>query len=150
MQIKYKVGIIKKSRYLDGTWNFQYVTQNMDGQDQTVYGGVEDQDKSHYPEGTIFLDSSLDDIYGYTTLQNIIINSEGPSIVDDKTTRQVLNVGGKENPTPIKVKLIFKSKSPLDIMELDATVGSEYDLIHIHRKNNQDDKLNINIIKYTL
>ena len=49
MQIKYKVGIIKKSRYLDGTWNFQYVTQNMDGQDQTVYGGVEDQDKSHYP-----------------------------------------------------------------------------------------------------
>ena len=78
MQIKYKVGIIKKSRYLDGTWNFQYVTQNMDGQDQTVYGGVEDQDKSHYPEGTIFLDSSLDDIYGYTTLQNIIINSEGP------------------------------------------------------------------------
>ena len=137
MQIKYKVGIIKKSRYLDGTWNFQYVTQNMDGQDQTIYGGVEDQDKSHYPEGTIFLDSSLDDIYGYTTLQNIIINSEGPSIVDDKTTRQVLNVGGKENPTPIKVKLIFKSKSPLDIMELDATVGSEYDLIHIHRKNNQ-------------
>ena len=90
MQIKYKVGIIKKSRYLDGTWNFQYVTQNMDGQDQTVYGGVEDQDKSHYPEGTIFLDSSFDDIYGYTTLQNIIINSEGPSIVDDKTTRQLL------------------------------------------------------------
>lgn len=137
MQIKYKVGIIKKSRYLDGTWNFQYVTQNMDGQDQTVYGGVEDQDKSHYPEGTIFLDSSLDDIYGYTTLQNIIINSEGPSIIEDKTTRQILNLGGKENPTPIKVKLIFKSKSPLDIMELDATVGSEYDLIHIHRKNNQ-------------
>lgn len=137
MQIKYKVGIIKKSRYLDGTWNFQYVTQNMDGKDQTVYGGVEDQDKSHYPEDTIFLDSSLDDIYGYTTLQNIIINSEGPSITEDKTTRQILNVGGKEYPTPIKVKLIFKSKSPLDIMELDATVGSEYDLIHIHRKNNQ-------------
>lgn len=137
MQIKYKVGIIKKSRYLDGTWNFQYVTQNMDGKDQTVYGGVEDQDKSHYPEDTIFLDSSLDDIYGYTTLQNIIINSEGPSIIDDKTTRQVLNVGGKEYPIPIKVKLIFKSKSPLDIMELDATVGSEYDLIHIHRKDNQ-------------
>ena len=136
MQIKYKVGIIKKSRYLDGTWNFQYVTQNMDGQDQTVYGGVEDQDKSHYPEGTIFLDSSLDDIYGYTTLQNIIINSEGPSIVDDKTTRQVLNVGGKENPTPIKVKLIFKSKSPLDIMELEAVCG-DIDLIKIHRKNNQ-------------
>ena len=136
MQIKYKVGIIKKSRYLDGTWNFQYVTQNIDGKDQTVYGGVEDQDKSHYPEGTIFLDSSLDDIYGYTTLQNIIINSEGPSIVDDKTTRQVLNVGGKENPTPIKVKLIFKSKSPLDIMELEAVCG-DIDLIKIHRKNNQ-------------
>ena len=136
MQIKYKVGIIKKSRYLDGTWNFQYVTQNMDGQDQTIYGGVEDQDKSHYPEGTIFLDSSLDDIYGYTTLQNIIINSEGPSIVDDKTTRQVLNVGGKENPTPIKVKLIFKSKSPLDIMELEAVCG-DITLIKIHRKNNQ-------------
>lgn len=137
MQIKYKVGIIKKSRYLDGTWNFQYVTQNMDGKDQTVYGGVEDQDKSHYPEGTIFLDSSLDDIYGYTTLQNVIINSEGPSITEDKTTRQVLNVGGKEYPTPIKVKLIFKSKSPLDIMELEATVGSEYELIKIHRKNNE-------------
>ena len=136
MQIKYKVGIIKKSRYLDGTWNFQYVTQNMDGQDQTVYGGVEDQDKSHYPEGTIFLDSSFDDIYGYTTLQNIIINSEGPSIIDDKTTRQVLNVGGKENPTPIKVKLIFKSKSPLDIMELEAVCG-DITLIKIHRKNNQ-------------
>ena len=136
MQIKYKVGIIKKSRYLDGTWNFQYVTQNMDGQDQTVYGGVEDQDKSHYQEGTIFLDSSLDDIYGYTTLQNIIINSEGPSIIEDKTTRQVLNVGGKENPTPIKVKLIFKSKSPLDIMELEAVCG-DITLIKIHRKNNQ-------------
>ncbi len=136
MQIKYKVGIIKKSRYLDGTWNFQYVTQNMDGKDQTVYGGVEDQNKSNYPEGTIFLDSSFDDIYGYTTLQNIIINSEGPSIVDDKTTRQVLNVGGKENPTPIKVKLIFKSKSPLDIMELEAVCG-DITLIKIHRKNNQ-------------
>ena len=135
MQIKYKVGIIKKSRYLDGTWNFQYVTQNMDGKDQTVYGGVEDQDKSHYPEGTIFLDSSLDDIYGYTTLQNIIINSEGPSITEDKTTRQVLNVGGKENPTPIKVKLIFKSKSPLDIMELEAVCG-DINLIKIHRKDN--------------
>ena len=139
MQIKYKVGIIKKSRYLDGTWNFQYVTQNTQGQDQTIYGGDVDEDKSHYPADTIFLDSSLDDIYGYTTLQNVIINSEGPSITDDKTTRQVLNVGGKEYPTPIKVKLIFKSKSPLDIMELDATVGSEYDLIHIHRKNNQVD-----------
>ncbi|HQQ39422.1 MAG TPA: hypothetical protein PKY72_03905, partial [Bacilli bacterium] len=135
MQIKYKVGIIKKSRYLDGTWNFQYVTQNMDGKDQTVYGGVEDQDKSHYPEGTIFLDSSLDDIYGYTTLQNIIINSEGPSITEDKTTRQVLNVGGKEYPTPIKVKLIFKSKSPLDIMELEAVCG-DINLIKIHRKDN--------------
>ena len=135
MQIKYKVGIIKKSRYLDGTWNFQYVTQNTQGQDQTIYGGDVDQDKSHYPEGTIFLDSSLDDIYGYTTLQNVIINSEGPSITEDKTTRQVLNVGGKEYPTPIKVKLIFKSKSPLDIMELEAVCG-DMTLIKIHRKDN--------------
>ena len=142
MEIKYKVGVIKKSRYLDGSWNFQYVTQNLDGKDQTIYGGQVDENKEHYPkpigevDGTIFLDSSLDDIYGYTTLQNVIINSEGPSVREDKSTRQVLNVDGEDNPTPIKIKLIFKSKSPLDIMELEAICG-DMDLIKIHRKNNQ-------------
>ena len=166
MKITYKVGVINRVNYFDGDWKFEYVTQNTDGTDNasTFPNGTVDEVKTHYPEGTIFLDSALDDIYGYTTLQNVIINSEGPSVLEDKTTRQVLNVGGDKNPTPIKVEIKFKSKSPLDVMEIEAYIGNDptaKQLIHIHRKerpiaansiNNAISKINLikNNDTYTL
>lgn len=147
MEIKYKVGILKNARYLDGTeadgWYLQYAVLNKQGKDYVQYGGDVEENKDKYPHpigeesGTIFLDSSLDDIYGTTTIQNVIINSEGPSVIEDKTTRQVLNSGDEEHPTPITVKLKFKSKSPLDVLEMNIAIGST-DLINIHRKNRPD------------
>ena len=144
MEIKYKVGILKNARYLDGTdadgWYLQYAVLNKQGKDYVQYGGEVEENKDKYPHpigeesGTIFLDSSLDDIYGTTTIQNVIINSEGPSVIEDKTTRQVLNSGDEEHPTPITVKLKFKSKSPLDVLEMNIAIGTT-DLVSIHRRN---------------
>lgn len=146
MEIKYKVGILKNVRYLNGTeaddWYLQYAVRNKQGQDYVQYGGEIDENKDNYPKpigeesGTIFLDSNLDEIYGYTSIQNVIINSEGPSIIEDKTTRQVLNVGTEQNPTPFIVKLKFNSRSPLDVMELEATCG-DLTFIKIHRQQRQ-------------
>jgi len=146
MEIKYKVGILKNVRYLNGTeadgWYLQYAVRNKQGQDYVQYGGEIDENKDNYPKpigeesGTIFLDSNLDEIYGYTSIQNVIINSEGPSVIDDKTTRQVLNAGTEENPTPFTVKLKFKSRSPLDVMELEATCD-DLTFIKIHRKERE-------------
>ena len=147
MEIKYKVGILKNARYLDGTeadgWYLKYAVLNKQGKDYVQYGGEVEENKDKYPQpigeesGTIFLDSSLDDIYGTTTIQNVIINSEGPSVIEDKTTRQVLNSGDEEHPTPITIKLKFKSKSPLDVLEMNIGIG-DTPLVKIHRQDRPD------------
>lgn len=123
MKINYKIGVVENSHEFDGSWNFQYVQWNDKKQewareDGSINGTWDEENpqKDSYPEGTIFLDADYDDLYASTSIENIVINTKGPTIIEDKT-----------RPTSFKdffeVNLIIESDSLIDVRNLSIKSG---------------------------
>lgn len=117
MEIKTILGVIEKSRYFDSNsneeispayesdenWGFNY---------QTLYNGTQPvTDKSAYKEGTIFLDSELDVLYGKSTVSDVIIDTKGPTLLFDNCTRDSLTL-------PFSMSFIYESETPIDVHQL--------------------------------
>ena len=125
-----------KKRLFDSDWVFQYVTLNSDGQPWQE-GDTETDDLSIYPEGTIFLDSGVDND-GYTTLtstlENVVIDTDPPKFVAENI--QYLTFAADH-----KCSFVFQSETLLDIAQLAIFCGS--DPIYYCNRKHQGEQLEI-------
>ena len=125
-----------KKRLFDSDWVFQYVTLNSDGQPWQE-GDTETDDLSIYPEGTIFLDSGVDND-GYTTLtstlENVVIDTDPPKFVAENI--QYLTFAADH-----KCSFVFQSETLLDVAQLAIFCGS--DPIYYCNRKHQGEQLEI-------
>ena len=126
-----KFDSIEESQLRDKNWYFKYITQNTEGQDQTVYGGEVDENKDNYPVGTIFFDSTPLSVFLSTTIKNIVIDNVPPEVVGSDIQYMVFE-------SDYKCEVTFKSDSPIDIGQLVIANGNtEADILYkATRKNN--------------
>ena len=105
-------------------WQFKYVTQNLEGKDQTIYGGTVDTDKSHYPQpigevvGTIFFDSTPESLYLTSEIGDVIIDTEPPSFVSEDVQYMVF----KSNRV---CKFTIESDTLIDVCQLRILCGDD-------------------------
>ena len=126
-----KFDSIEESQLRDKNWYFKYITQNTEGQDQTVYGGEVDENKDNYPVGTIFFDSTPLSVFLSTAIKNIVIDNVPPEVVGSDIQYMVFE-------SDYKCEVTFKSDSPIDIGQLVIANGNtEADILYkATRKNN--------------
>ena len=116
-------------------WQFKYVTQNLEGKDQTIYGGTVDTDKSHYPQpvgevvGTIFFDSTPESLYLTSEIGDVIIDTEPPSFVGEDIQYMVF----KSNRV---CKFTIESDTLIDVCQLRILCGDDI-LYSCKRKENE-------------
>lgn len=99
-----------------GNWYFKYTTLDTDGNDQTETGGTVERDKSKYPVGTIFFDSSPVTVYLTSTIENIVIDTTPPEFTADKSQYMVFR-------SDFKCDFTIKSDTPIDIAQLVIANG---------------------------
>lgn len=125
-----------KKRLFDSDWVFQYVTLNSNGQPWQE-GDTETDDLSIYPEGTIFLDSGVDND-GYTTLtstlENVVIDTDPPKFIAE-------NIQYLTFATDHKCSFVFQSETLLDIAQLAILCGD--DTVYYCNRKHQDEQLKI-------
>ena len=125
-----------KKRLFDSNWVFQYVTLNSDGQPWQE-GDTETDDLSIYPEGTIFLDSGVDND-GYTTLtstlENVVIDTDPPKFVAENI--QYLTFAADH-----KCSFVFQSETLLDVAQLAILCGD--DTVYYCNRKHQNEQLEI-------
>ena len=112
-------------------WKFEYITQNLQGQDQTVAGGVVDENKADYPVGTIFFDSKPVSIIHTTTIANIYIDTTPPEFISENIQYMVYQ-------SDYKCSFTFKSDTPIDVAQLAISCGEEV-LFSVFRKTGIND-----------
>lgn len=104
-------------------WQFKYITQDLNGDDQTITGGEVDTNKKHYPQpigdvlGTIFFDASSTLIYMSTSIADVIIDTTPPVFVSEDiqyTTFQQDHV----------CKLTIESDTLIDVCQLVIKNGN--------------------------
>ena len=125
-----------KKRLFDSDWVFQYVTLNSDGQPWQE-GDTETDDLSIYPEGTIFLNSGVDND-GYTTLtstlENVVIDTDPPKFVAENI--QYLTFAADH-----KCSFVFQSETLLDVAQLAILCGD--DTVYYCNRKHQNEQLEI-------
>lgn len=100
----------------DTNWDFKWVTQDLDGNDQTETGGTVDGNKANYPVGTIFFDSKPVSITFTTTLGNVYIDTTPPEFVSENVQYMVFQ-------SDYKCSFTFKSDTPIDVAQLVISCG---------------------------
>ena len=129
-------------------WQFKYITQDLNGNDQTITGGEVDTDKRHYPQpigdvlGTIFFDASSTLIYMSTSIADVIIDTTPPVFVGEDiqyTTFQQDHV----------CKLTIESDTLIDVCQLVIKNGNRV-LYQCLRNGEQIKSENISNISYCL
>ena len=118
-------------------WQFKYITQDLNGDDQTITGGEVDTDKNNYPPppgsvlGTIFFDASATLIYMNTSIADVIIDTTPPKFVGEDiqyTTFQQDHV----------CKLTIESDTLIDVCQLVIRNGDGEDNVLYRCLRNSD------------
>lgn len=112
-------------------WQFKYITQDLNGDDQTITGGEVDTNKNNYPLGTIFFDASSTLIYMSTSIANVIIDTTPPVFVGEDiqyTTFQQDHV----------CKLTIESDTLIDVCQLVIKNGDGDDNVLYRCLRNSD------------
>lgn len=139
MLFKNVIGIIDHSRKFDSNelieseknWSFKYTTQNIESidSDVTIDGGEIDYNKEHYSKDTIFFDTEPDEIYMYSTVENVVINSIPPEFIKSHVYYTTVL---KDH----KCEFTFKANSPIDIRQLKINCD-DINLYYINRKTEE-------------
>lgn len=131
-------------------WQFKYITQDLNGDDQTITGGEVDTNKNNYPPppgsviGTIFFDASATLIYMNTSIADVIIDTTPPVFVSEDiqyTTFQQDHV----------CKLTIESDTLIDVCQLVIKNGDDNILYRCLRNPNNGEQIiseNISNISY--
>lgn len=125
---RYTVGIISHTHLFDSVagenlesnWYFQYSTKNANGTDATEYPGLPLQDKSLYPEGTIFFDCDSDIFTLTSSVKNVFID-RAPIVVANS------DIHYKSIMQDYKCSIRFESQTPIDIKNLIIACGNPED-----------------------
>lgn len=145
------------SNATDGTdhsnWGFVYAVHSAD----EATGGPSEAagtSKDDYTIGTIFLDSGVDEIYGTSILNNIVINSIPPKFIKDLSVHTAIC-------EPFYISCTFESEVPLDVAQMEISFkynNIDVNLVNAKRKSSvytvngavSDLKLYSDIDEYTL
>ena len=128
-------------------WQFKYITQDLNGNDQTITGGEVDTDKKHYRQpigdvlGTIFFDASSTLIYMSTSIADVIIDTTPPVFVGEDiqyTTFQQDHV----------CKLTIESDTLIDVCQLVIKNGNTVLYQCLRKDTSQPTPQNISNISY--
>lgn len=140
MIFKDVIGIIDHTRKFDSNeliddprnWSFKYTTLTTTGKDATIASQpfTIDEDKTHYSQNTIFLDSDPDEIYMTSTVETVVIDNTPPEIV--KANIQYTTVLQDH-----RCQITFKSDTFLDVRQLKINVGDDLILYSIDRKSGE-------------
>lgn len=128
-------------------WQFKYITQDLNGDDQTITGGEVDTDKNNYPPppgsvlGTIFFDASATLIYMSTSIADVIIDTTPPVFVSEDiqyTTFQQDHV----------CKLTIESDTLIDVCQLVIKNGDKVLYQCLRKETSQPTPQDISNISY--
>ena len=128
-------------------WQFKYITQDLNGDDQTITGGEVDTNKNNYPPppgsilGTIFFDASATLIYMNTSIADVIIDTTPPVFVGEDiqyTTFQQDHV----------CKLTIESDTLIDVCQLVIKNGNTVLYQCLRKDTSQPTPQNISNISY--
>lgn len=128
-------------------WQFKYITQDLNGDDQTITGGEVDTNKNNYPPppgsvlGTIFFDASATLIYMNTSIADVIIDTTPPVFVSEDiqyTTFQQDHV----------CKLTIESDTLIDVCQLVIKNGDRVLYQCLRKETSQPTPQDISNISY--
>ena len=146
MIVENKPDVIDNTRRFDSivdqltinTWEFKYITQDINGNDQTRTGEPVDENKENYPVGTIFFDSEPVSVYLTTSIKNIYLDNTPPVFKSENIQYIVFG-------SDYTCSFVFESDTPLDIAQLVISCGDDI-LFKSTRKGESVDSGNINNI----
>ena len=124
--------------YTQDNWEFRYITQDINGNDQTRTGQEIDTDEDNYPIGTIFFNSKPSSVFLSSTIKNVYVDSTPPVFISENIQYMVFE-------KDYGCSFIFESDTPLDIAQLIISCGGEI-LYKTSRQEGQTDSGFINDI----